>query len=149
MSIGKFCNREVVVVERECTIAEAARLMRQHHVGSLVVVDEDGGPRRPVALLTDRDLVVEVLAADLDGAKLRVGDVVSEPLYSVRESEGVFETMRLMRERGVRRAPVVDAGGGLQGIVCVDDLIALLAEEMDELARLIAREQARETRQRG
>ena len=148
MSIGTFCNRDVVIVDAQCTAVEAARLMRQHHVGSLVIVASEGGVSRPQAIITDRDLVIEVLAAELDASGLRVGEVATEPLCSVREDDGVFDTMHRMRERGVRRAPVVDASGGLQGIVSVDDLIVLLGEEMNELARLIAREQAQESRKR-
>ena len=148
MSIGTFCNRDVVIVEQSCTILEASRLMRQHHVGSLIVVASEDGISRPLAVITDRDLVVEVLAANLLPEAVRIGEVVTETLCSVRESEGVFETMRLMRERGVRRVPVVDERGALQGIVTVDDLLALLAEEMNELSRLITREQVMESRKR-
>ncbi|MBS1230416.1 MAG: histidine kinase [Proteobacteria bacterium] len=148
MSIGEFCNREVVVVEPSCTILEAARLMRQHHVGALVIVAADAGVNRPVGVVTDRDLAVEVMAAGLDPEEVLVGEVVTEALYSVRESEGVFETMRLMRDHGVRRLPVVDDRGGLQGIFTTDDLLALLAEEMNELSRLIVHEQAKEFRRR-
>ena len=148
MSIGEFCNREVIVVEPSCTVLEAARLMRQHHVGSLVIVASDAGVNRPVGVVTDRDLVVEVMAASLDPEAVLIGEVVSEALCSVRESEGVFETMRLMRDQGVRRLPVVDDSGGLQGVITIDDLIALLAEEMNELSRLIVHEQAKEFRRR-
>lgn len=144
MSIGEFCNREVVVVGAGCTILEAARLMRQHHVGSLVIVTADAGVNRPVGVLTDRDLVVEVMAAGLDPAFVLVGEVVDASLYSVPESGDWFDALRLMREHGVRRLPVVDGDGGLQGIFTVDDGVALLAEQMDELARLIVHEQAKE-----
>ena len=148
MSVGEFCNREVIVVAPSCTIAEAARLMRQHHVGALVIVAPAAGVNRPVGVVTDRDLVVEVVAASLDPEAVLVGEVVSEALCSVRESDGVFETMRLMRDRGVRRLPVVDDSGGLQGIFTIDDLIALLAEEMNEVSRLIVHEQAKESKSR-
>jgi CBS domain-containing protein len=148
MSIGEFCNREVIVVAPSCTILEAARLMRQHHVGALVIVAADAGVNRPVGVVTDRDLALEVMAAGLDPDEVLVGEVVTEALYSVRESEGVFETMRLMRDHGVRRLPVVDDDGGLQGIFTIDDLLALLAEEMNELSRLIVHEQAKEFRRR-
>lgn len=146
MSIGEFCNRVVVVVEQNCSVLEASRLMRQHHVGALVVVAVDGGVKRPVGIVTDRDLVVEVMAVDLAPKAVLVGEVLSERLSSVAESEGVFETIRLMRDHGVRRLPVVDDGGGLQGIVAIDDLISVLAEEINGLSRLIAHQQAREFR---
>jgi CBS domain-containing protein len=147
-SIGEFCNRSVVVAERNCSVLDASRLMRQHHVGALVIVVSDAGMSKPVGLVTDRDLVVEVIAAHLDPAVVLIGDIMVEPLCLVREQEGVFETMRLMREHGVRRVPVVDGRGGLQGIIAIDDLIAVLADEMNEFARLITHEQVIEFKRR-
>jgi CBS domain-containing protein len=148
MSIGEFCNRSVVVAERNCSVLEASRLMRQHHVGALVIVVPDAGVNKPVGLVTDRDLVVEVMAAHLDPEAVLVGEIMVEPLCIVHERDGVFETMRLMREHGVRRVPVVDERGSLQGIIAIDDLIAVLAEEMNEFSKLIVREQAVEFRKR-
>lgn len=144
MAIGEICNREVVIVEREAPVIEAARLMRQYHVGDLVVVDAPSGLRRPVGIVTDRDIVIEVVAMQVAPETLRVGDIMSAELATVRETEGVFETIRYMRDKGIRRLPVVDRDGWLQGIVTLDDLLILLAEEMGELARLIGREMDRE-----
>lgn len=148
MPIGEMCNREVVIVDKETSILEVARLMRQHHVGDVVVVDERGDRRIPVGIVTDRDIVVEVVAKDVDFHNLVVGDIMGLQLVTVQEREGVFETMEVMRLRGVRRLPVVDEEDGLIGIVTLDDLIGLLAEEMNELAGLISREQAREAQAR-
>jgi CBS domain-containing protein len=148
MSIGEFCNREVVFATRDNTVAQAAGLMRHHHVGDLVVVDEQPGRRVPVGILTDRDLVVEILAKEVAIQDVTVGDLMSADLVSARESDGVYETIQLMRSKGVRRLPVVDAKGGLVGIVSVDDLLELLAEEVSGLAKLSAREQQRERKTR-
>ncbi len=148
MPIGEFCSREVVIAERDCSVLEASRLMRQHHVGTVVIVEPSDGGIMPVGLVTDRDLVVEVMAAHVDPEQLKVGEIMTVPLCTVRERDGVFETMRVMRERGVRRVPVTDDCSTLRGIVAIDDLIALLAEEMTEVAGLIAREQGRETKLR-
>ena len=144
MAIGEICNREVVIVAREAPVIAAARLMRQYHVGDLVVVDELAGLRRPVGIVTDRDIVIEVVAMEVAPETLRVGDIMSAELATVRETEGVYETIRYMRDKGIRRLPVVDRDGWLQGIVTLDDLLILLAEEMGELARLIGREMDRE-----
>lgn len=144
MAIGEICNREVVIVTRETPVIEAARLMRQYHVGDLVVVNEPSGLRRPVGIVTDRDIVIEVVAMEVAPETLRVGDIMSAELATVRETEGVFETIRYMRDKGIRRLPVVDRDGWLQGIVTLDDLLVLLAEEMGEMARLIGRELKRE-----
>ena len=148
MAIGEICNREVVVVTRDATAAEAARLMRKHHVGDVVVVMEEGGLRTPVGILTDRDIVVESVAAGLDPATLNVGEIMTPDLATVQEDTGIFEAIRYMRDKGVRRMPVVDAYGDLVGILALDDLLDLLAEELGALARLIAREQSRESRLR-
>ena len=144
MPIGEFCNREVVFATRNNTIPEAAQLMRQHHVGDLVVVDVIDGRRVPVGIVTDRDIVIEIIAKSLDFNDFTVGDIMSPHLVSVQESEGVFETIELMRNKGVRRIPVVDREGGLEGIVSADDILDLLAEEMTELAKVSPREQSRE-----
>jgi len=148
MAIGEICNREVVFAQRETTVLEGARLMRQHHVGDLVVVDESGGKRVPAGIVTDRDVVLEIVCMELEASVLTVGDIMGPELATVRENEGVFETIRYMRSKGVRRVPVVDARGGLVGIVTLDDLVAILAEEMNELAKLIATEGRRERQTR-
>lgn len=144
MPISEFCNREVVFATRETSIPEAAQLMRQYHVGDLVVVDEVDGKRVPVGIVTDRDIVIEIIAPSLDLNEFNVGDIMSPQLVSVQEKEGIFETIRLMRTKGIRRIPVVNQEGELEGIVSADDILDLLAEEMAELARVAPREQERE-----
>lgn len=141
MPVGELCIRQVVVTPRTTSVSEAAKLMRQHHVGDIVVTDEIAGRRAPVGIVTDRDIVLEVLAQELDATSLSAGDIMSSDLITVRENEGVFQTIQLMRAKGARRAPVVNGEGALVGIVSVDDLVELLAEELSQLAKLIAREQ--------
>jgi CBS domain-containing protein len=146
MPIGEFCNREVVFATRDTSIPEAAQLMRQYHVGSLVVVDEVDGKRLPVGIVTDRDLVIEIISQSLDFNDFSLGDIMSPQLVSVQEKEGVFEVIRLMRTKGIRRILVVNQEGGLEGIVSADDILDLLAEELAELAKVAPREQERETK---
>lgn len=148
MSIGEFCNREVVFATREMSLPEVAQLMREYHVGDLVVVDEIDGVRVPVGIVTDRDMVIEIIAKSLDLNEFSVGDIMGSQLVSVQEADGVFDTIRLMRTKGIRRIPVVNQQGGLVGIVSVDDILDLLAEEMAELAKVAPREQEREARTR-
>lgn len=148
MAIGEICNREVVFTRRGESVLEAAILMREHHVGSLVVVDDSGGKRVPLGLITDRDIAVGVVALGLDPAKAGVGEVMSPEIVCEREDAGVAETVALMRRKGLRRLPVVDAAGTLVGLVAADDLLALLAEELSGLASMVAREESREMRQR-
>ena len=148
MPIGEFAIRQVVVASRETPVLEAAKLMRRYHVGDIVVVDEARGKRVPVGIVTDRDIVLEVLAQEIDAGKLSVGDIMSNDLAMVRENEGVLQTIQRMRAKGARRAPVVDDNGALIGIVSADDFLELLSEELNELAKLISREQKREVEAR-
>jgi len=144
MAVGEICNREVVIAEKALSVVDAAQLMRKHHVGDLVVVEEKDGRRHPVGIVTDRDIVVEVVAAEVNPDALKVGDIMAPEVATVRESEGLFEALRYMRDKGVRRMPVVDREGGLVGILTLDDLLSLLAEEMTELAKLVSHERQRE-----
>ena len=144
MTIGTICNRDTVFTTRNSSIVDAAQLMRDHHVGDLVVVDEQAGRRVPVGIVTDRDLVIEILARQVEPGSVTIGDIMSGELVTARESDGLFDTLQHMRAKGVRRVPVVDAGGALAGIVAVDDFLDLLAEEISALARLVSREQTRE-----
>jgi len=119
--------------------------MRQGHIGSLVIVEQmNVGKRNPVGIVTDRDIVVEVIATGLDPAVITVGDVMERELVVGRESDSVLQTLEIMRFKGVRRLPTVDGEGQLVGIVTVDDILEVLSEELSELSRIVAREQARE-----
>lgn len=148
MPISRVCNREVIVVQRNDTILEAARLMRQNHVGDVVVVEDRSGVRVPVGIITDRDLVVEIMASELDQMVITVGDIMLPELVTVKENIGLFEAIQYMRAKGVRRLPVVNFSGGLVGILTLDDLLEILAEELLALAKLVAHEQKKETMNR-
>jgi len=148
MPIGEICNRQVVFLYPQASLLDAVRLMRDHHVGDVVVVEEQTGRLRPVGILTDRDIVIEVLAQDVRPEEVCVGEVMSSDLLTAREEDDVLETVKSMRARGVRRIPVLDGEGRLAGIVTFDDLVDLLAEQMTDLARLVSNEQTRERKSR-
>ena len=101
MPVSEICNREVVIVKRDTTVNEAAILMRQHHVGDVVVVEERNGLRVPVGIVTDRDLVVEIMAPELAKMTITVGEIMAPKLATVRGNTGVFEAIQYMREEGV------------------------------------------------
>lgn len=148
-NIGGICSRDVVFTTGDTTVSAAAKLMREHHVGSIVVVEEmNGGKRRPLGIVTDRDIVVEVVAPGLDAETITVGDIMTTELVTASESEGLLETMEIMRYKGVRRIPVVDSAGQLIGIASIDDLLEVLAEEMNELAKIVTRERVHEMQAR-
>lgn len=144
MPIGEFCNREVIIVRRDDTALEAAKLMRQHHVGDVLVVEERNGVNVPAGIVTDRDLVVEIMAPGLDQQAITVGDIMVQELATVQENAGMLETIQYMRAKSVRRVPVVSESGGLVGILTLDDLLELLSEELLELAKLVRQEQNKE-----
>jgi CBS domain-containing protein len=148
MAVGELCSREVVFVGPNESCALAARLMREQHVGSLVVVREEGARRVPAGIVTDRDLAVGVMALGLDPEKTLVEAVMPPQLEVVREGEGVGRAIALMRAKGVRRLPVVDDAGALVGVLAADDLIELFGEELAGLAEMIGKGPRRERAQR-
>lgn len=142
MRIGGIATLEAVYCKRETSVLEAALLMRKHHVGDLVIVDEVNGELMPVGILTDRDIVVSLVAEGLDSKSIEAGDIMSAELLAASQDADVHETIERMRVKGVRRMPVINAGGRLLGIVSVDDLMQFLAEEMTELSRISLRQQS-------
>jgi CBS domain-containing protein len=150
MNIGEICSRTVVVAETGMPVQQAAKLMRDQHVGALVVIEGGAVASRPIGIVTDRDLVVDIMAPGLDPDAITVGDIMVLDLdfATVKEDTGVFEAIQYMRSKGVRRLPVVSDDGALVGIVTLDDLLMLLAEELDTLARLVVREQQKEVARR-
>lgn len=148
MSAGEICNREVIVIQRDATIVEAAKLMRQFHVGALIVVEKRDGRQIPVGVVTDRDLIVEVVATELDAAVITVGDIMAAEVFTIKESTASHEAIEFMRRKTIRRLPVVDESGELTGILTLDDALQLLSEELLDLAKLVRYEQKKETRHR-
>ena len=148
MSAGEYCNRDVVVTDAATSVLDAAQLMRTHHVGNLVVVDSPADGAKPVGIVTDRDILVEVVAKNVSPEKLTVGDIMSSAIATVGEDTKLIDAIELMRNKGVRRLPVVQANGVLAGILAVDDVIELVAEQLNDLSRLILVEQRHEQKRR-
>jgi CBS domain-containing protein len=148
MRVGEFCNREVIVIRGDESVKVAADLMRRHHVGDVVLVEDRDGRQVPVGLVTDRDLVVEVMVPALDPDALAVRDILTASLSTVGEDDSLFDALELMRSRAVRRLPVVDADGALAGILTVDDVVGLLTEMLGRLSAVVERQRSREAQQR-
>lgn len=144
MAVGEYCNRDVVVVYKMDTIQETVGLMRSKHVGTVVVVEKTSGIVVPVGMLTDRDIVIEILAENIAIESVCVGDVMSLELVVVNEAIDLMDAVKVMRIKGVRRIPIVNNDGGLVGILSADDVLELLAEQMTDLAKLISVEQSHE-----
>jgi len=145
---GEFCNREVVIASREMTVLEAAKVMRQYHVGNVVVVEEREDRPVPVGIFTDRDIVVELLAKDIAPALFSIGDVMTFELTTAWEGEDIIDTVKKMKLKGIRRIPVVDEKGFLTGILALEDLIELIAEQLSDLVGLCRRGQKQEAEKR-
>lgn len=144
MNIAAICNREVITVHSESTALNAAKLMRQYHVGDVIVIETDHDKAIPVGIVTDRDIVIELVATELNCNVITAGDIMIANPTVIKENAGVFDAIKAMTAKGVRRLPVVDDDGSLVGIVTLDDLILLLSKEFGTLSKLITREQKNE-----
>lgn len=133
MDISSLCQREIVSVSANASVPEAAEAMRHHHVGALVVTDPDE-PGRAVGVVTDRNLVVDLLAKGLPVEGQTIGTLCSTNLVGVPATATVQEAVQAMRRAGVRRLLVVRPGGSLVGLVSADDLFEAIAGELEALA---------------
>ncbi len=148
MLLDAFCMMDVACCSPRTTALEAAHLMRRKHTGDLVVIDDDEVRPAPVGIVTDRDIVVEVLAKGLDPAVTTVGSVIRTPVVVAQGTEDSSIVLERMRAHGIRRIPVVGTGGKLIGIVTVDDLLKRLAMEANLLTEIVSQEQNHEARAR-
>ena len=149
MRVRDFCSPAAVTIAPLASLREAALAMRNSHVGALVVAEEKAGVSRPVGILTDRDIVVAVIA--VPGARpeaIRVADAMSQPVALAREDDGVFEVVETMQSRAVRRLPVVGADGALRGVVTMDDVLRVLSAELGKLSEALRWSRKRELEQR-
>jgi CBS domain-containing protein len=136
MSAGRICSRDVDTASYEETVLEAARRMRERQVGTVVIVDD----MRPVGIITDRDLAVRVLAGGLDPRQTRVSEVMTPSPTTIREDESIETALGYMRSGRFRRLPVVGRDGHLLGILALDDVLELVAQELGDIGQLLKRE---------
>ena len=141
MSIGAVCNREVTIARAIESLQTTAELMQARRVGSIVVCNEvEESKRTPIGILTDRDIALAVLRYGKGLDELVIGQAMTRNPLVLQEGEEAEGAIERLRERAVRRAPVVDSHGFLIGIISSDDLLELIAEELDAIARLIRRQ---------
>ena len=148
MTIGNICNRTVVWATEDTTIKQAAELMRDQHVGSVVVVQQADAGLIVTGILTDRDIAIVAVARDFDPFTLKVADVMSAQPVTVGEEDSIVDAMAQMRNRGIRRVPVTTGTGVLVGIVTLDDLLDIVAQELQALVQVITSERRQEARTR-
>lgn len=147
MTVQSICNPNVATIDGEADVAQAAVLMRQEHVGDLIVTEQRDGATWPVGVITDRDIVVEIVAKGVEPSAVRVGDTIKRALVSVGENNGIEFALRQMRHSGVRRVPVVDTEGRLVGVLSIDDVIDHLATQLGHVAGTIRFQQHVEAKQ--
>jgi CBS domain-containing protein len=149
MTVGDICTRNVIIAPKTETIVDAAKRMRSSHVGDLVIVENRNGQHVPIGILTDRDIVISVVAGDpVHINYLLVGDAMSSDLVTARDQDTIESALEKMREHGVRRLPIVDETGALVGILTIDDVLQHLAAQQRDLVALVAREQLHERQYR-
>jgi CBS domain-containing protein len=144
MNAGSVCKRGVVTVAPTDDLVAAAHLMREKHVGYLIVSESTVHNRRVMGVLTDRDIVVAVLAQEVDARALKVGDVMTRDPLLIDEGQSIEAVLRHMREAGVRRVPVVDRSGALTGVLSIDDVLERIADQLIDIAVSIRNEQRME-----
>jgi CBS domain-containing protein len=140
MTVGRICQRDVDLAGADESVWQAAERMHQRTVGTLVVLDE---AKKPIGMVTDRDLAIQVIAERRDPYTTSVGEVMTKTLKTVSENDSIEAALSLMRSGAFRRLPVVDANGTLVGIVTFDDILMLLAEEFGQIGQLLERQTPR------
>lgn len=142
MNAGTICQRPVVTIRRSDEVTQAAQLMRDKHVGRLVVVEPHfvEGCLRAVGILTDRDIVVSVVARQINPAAVRVGAIMTPNPCTVAETASITHALQEMRRSGVRRVPVIGARGELVGILCFDELLKVVAAETQDMVAAVRNE---------
>jgi CBS domain-containing protein len=148
MKVERIYSRSVISAPRSCSIEEAAVLMREHHVGALVVTGDAPDDNRALGIVTDRDFVVQALAAGAEPGEVTVGEVMTHGLATIDATADIHEAMEAMRAKGIRRLAVTRGSGMLVGIVSLDDLVDALAAELASLAGITRSEREREVVQR-
>lgn len=148
MLLKDICTPDVISCAADRSALHAACLMREHHVGDVIVVEDVESDPSPIGVVTDRDIVVEVLGKELDPASVTLRQIMRTPVVIASASEDVAKAVERMKAHGVRRIPVVDGSCRLIGVLSLDDLLRKLAAETASLADIVAREQDREHRMR-
>jgi len=144
MRIADLCRRDVVTASPSTSLVELARLMRKSHVGSVLIVAEPG-KRKLAGIVTDRDIVIEVLAMGLNPFAVTAGDIMTASPAVARPGDDALWALKIMRDRGVRRLPVVDEGGELLGLLAFDDLMQHVASLLGDISQVIGTERVVES----
>lgn len=148
MKVGDYCKRGVVTVYSTADVSQVAKVMRDEHVGFLIVVEEGDPDRKPLGVVTDRDIVLQIVARDVDPHAVTAADIMSRDPLVACEDDDLAELMEGMRLAGFRRVPVVTASGALCGVIAIDDAIDVIADLLSHICGSIRNQQRQERRLR-
>lgn len=137
MLVGTLCSRRPVTVSTGAPMSDVARLMRDEHIGAVIVTESGRGRARVVGMITDRDIVRAQLERTADLSRLSAGEIMTRNPLVIGEEESVDGAIAHLRARGIRRAPVIAQDGALIGLISADDLLAIVARKLIGLAEIV------------
>jgi CBS domain-containing protein len=133
MTLAECCSKDVVMASPDSSVVEAARLMEERNVGSIIVTEEE----RPVGIITDRDIALRVIAQGKRPEETTIRDVMTPDPVTLNGNMEIFEAIEYVTREGIRRLPIVEADGRLVGIITLDDVIGILGKEMSNVSEAI------------
>lgn len=148
MSIAQYCTKEVSLLTQDSSILEAAQMMRKNHVGEVIIVEHQKGKTIPVGIITDRDLVIEVIAMEVNIDQINLGSIMSIELITVLDGSDLDKALQIMQLHGVRRAPLVDDNGALLGLIDIESILRVLSQDMNKVLELFNTERCIEKKLR-
>lgn len=138
MMAGELCTRRTVTADPDESVVDGARRMKEEHVGDLVVVEDVGGKAHPIGIVTDRDLVIRALAiGDERAFSVRIRDVMQDELVTSFDDEPVETVLAKLKRHQIRRMPIVDRQGVLQGVLSLDDIVGWIREQIDDASTVL------------
>ena len=143
MKTSQLCRKPAVTAAANMSLIEVSRLMRKEHVGSVVILDAPAA--KPIGIVTDRDIVMEVVAPGLDAKSLTAGDIMTTSPAVARDDDDILWVLKIMRDRGVRRLPVLGEGDRLTGVISFDDLMQHVSSTLSDIAQVIGTERSVES----
>lgn len=137
MSIKNLAKHKVISVNLEMNVDEIAKIMKEHNIGNVVVVNEDN---KPMGIITDRDIIIKVIADGINPAEIQAGYIMTSNILVLDEYTPIQQVLEMMSAKGVRRAPIINSYGILVGIISADDLAILIAEELETYGKLLRKQ---------
>lgn len=138
-----ICRTDIVTAEEHTSLYEVSKLMREHHIGDVVITRSGDSKQKPIGILTDRDIVVHGIACDIDLDEVTAGDLSKQDLVTVRPEAGISEIVSTMNAHAVRRV-IVDSDSDFNGIITFDDILWALSSVVANLSAVTERQIQRE-----